>query len=159
MANEAKRVRKNFIWRLENLSMTASDPAIKDNLFNIHLDEDPLAADGYTRSFIVEWDGRVAESDLTNLTNSVSDHAFSVEVYYRPNDFSRDIAMSMILDDQRDIVKELNDPSKWVGYDADNTSDDIGLKHRMIQRVTRQAVENIWVLRFETICTLFESYA
>lgn len=158
MTSEVKNIIKNFEYRLAAISPNGSLAGVKSKFFYIGEDEDPRESPGYTRSFDVDWNGIGGFAGIENQSSTVADHMFSVEVYYHPAQFGKRKTQFLIASDQRDIVKCMHDASKWVGYDSNNPSADIGLKHRFVRSASLTEVDGIYVLRLDTVCTVFEGW-
>jgi hypothetical protein len=138
MATSLHLIHKNFNWRIESLTPTHTTFAQK-KFFNI----DPLRqpeeiTTGMTRGFAVRWAGSSEPDDPTDMYDRAADHVFELRIVYAIGQYGLgwNNGHELALQDRHDIVEELRDTSSYVGYDADNTSTDIDLKHRVLQSDT-----------------------
>jgi len=132
MATNLHNVLRNFVWRMETI--TPQDTATETKLFSfIDPYRDNMAVMGAARLFTVNYlEGE--PDDEIHATNDMrrGDHVVEVVVWYPlgVDGFEWLDAQAMVLADRHVIIKQLRDDSKWIGYDADNTSTDVGLHNR-----------------------------
>lgn len=133
MATNAHNALENLVWRMESISPTDTTSANKFRFVDIErLDPDEMPH--AMRLFAVRWQGSAPDFGPTDLYDRWADHTFDIEVYYPvgPGGMSTRKLQKMLLRDRHDIAKALRDPSKFVGYDASNTSTDVGIKNRVM---------------------------
>lgn len=90
------------------------------------------------------------------MTYRTAYHDYVVEVFY-PTELSRDALDEVISQDAHDIIKALRDSASWKGYDASNTTTDIGLKSRIEISDQVNETRDQWVLQLKFKCLITET--
>jgi hypothetical protein len=148
------QVFENFIWRLEGIA--PSSQADRGKLQYVDPEDDPSAL--RPRSFSLTWEGSDTDGSPTDLYDRWAVHTFTVEVYYPAGDtgLSNRDAHALSLADRDDICEALRDPAGWTGYDAGNTSTDIGLCDRKRESDEMERDEALYTLRMTWQCHVKE---
>ena len=145
---------QNIAWRIESITPTYSRAGLKDSFFLIDDDENPTQS-GYDRSFQVAIIGGSTEIGVTDMHERETQFSFAVEVYYNQSPL-RLYMYEMISNDQRNIVWALENSDNWVGYSDTNTTDDISLIGRSVDRISITEETGVWVLRLEVTSQIYE---
>lgn len=153
-------VLKNFQYRIEAITPTSTDYRATFVMY------DPLKivakrSSGFERRFFVAWHNSDADiqSNVSHAENGycrTADHDYTVEVSY-PALLPYDDMIALICDDRHDLIKQLREPDKWVGYDSSHATTDIGLWRRL--RVSDELETNdngIWTFRQRWRCYINE---
>lgn len=156
-------VRQNFVWRIESQTPTSS--LLKPRFTEIdplRLDADQAAGVG-ERSFSVYWlgseeDNVVDGEGITDNENQrIAEHRYRVDIYYTTKLDYRDLQHAM-LQDRHDITRLLRSGDNIKGYNADNSSTELGLFNRI--RESDELImddPDVWVYRATWRCTIEES--
>ena len=145
------KVYQNIIWRVEAI---APESVISPSLFRhndqpLHMTDEQALKE---RMFSVEWDRGDAVLDFSDLNERWSPQFFIFEVSY---DASRDLDKyhELMFSDRNQIHAALRNPANFVGYNDDNTEDDINLKGRWLDseeqdsdRETMRIMRQTWRL-------------
>ena len=147
----------NFIYQIESITPTSN---IVRKGFHFNNDPERLSANqssGMVRSFEVHWLGSDEDDEVTDITERIADHKFTVTIAY-PVDYKLKDLYSMILQDRSDITKRLRDSTYRVGYSATNPTTDIGLWARIRESDSiDKSDDNVWYLKMEFTCKIIES--
>lgn len=153
MASSANLVLDNFYWRIEAITPTSSVVGRRAFRRIDTLDIDPAQSSGLSRGFRVAWvasdeEHQVSGEGITDgLYNRAATHTFEVEVYYSTKLKWTDLH-TVVLSDRHDLTKQLRDPDTWVGYNASNTTTDIGIYDRIRESDELDTDDpGYWVLR------------
>ena len=145
----------NFVWRIESISPSNAQAREKfrHNDVPLYMTEEQSLAD---RLVSVYWESGDEVQEFSDLTRRWSDVDLTVEVAY---DATRDLDKlhALMLSDRNQIIKDLRDPAKFVGYNSSNAVTDIGLKNRVFtgDELDRDR-ETKWILRQTWRCTIEE---
>ena len=159
MAATTNLVRKNFVWRMEGISPTST---LERDSFR-WVDGERLEPEQVAnRSFTVRWGGSEEENLIRgngftyDPSYRVADHRFMLDIYYRGGGKLKDSTLhDLILQDRHDIIVELYNKN-LVGYDADNTSDQLGLHDRIRESDEIVAEGAAWIYRSVWRCQIME---
>lgn len=145
MAATLHRVRENFIYWIEQITPTNTSAVDREFQW---VDSARFSASGdssgHARNFDVVWspgeEDHIVGSQLVidALNSRIAEHMFVVRLFLPASWLSGDLH-NVMLDDRHDVIKQLGDPAKWVGYDASNTTTEIGLYDRV--KVTEELVK------------------
>lgn len=125
MATNLHRIWQNFVWRIESATPQCSRGTIAGGF--CHLNGRPPTVSA-ARGFEVRRVRRESPDGTTSQYQRIGDHVFEVEVYY--GSLLPDAIAEVADQDAHTLIAALRASSSWVGYDADHTTDDIGLKAR-----------------------------
>lgn len=154
MATQLHRILENFEWRLETLTPTTGKTKFKV--------VDPINDDigdhsGSFRRFYVEWESSQEDLTMTDGYSRRAEHSIRLTVFYPASKArSHKDLRSIILQDRHDIIKRLRDTQYYNGFNADNSSTDLGLEYR--QRLDDELTtgEHLWVFEMTFECTIEE---
>jgi cytochrome oxidase Cu insertion factor (SCO1/SenC/PrrC family) len=157
MATSLHRVYDGFIWRMETITPTNDDVRQKFVAFD-PAKETPSNASGWFRKFYIDWRDSKGDFAATNVVQRESIHYFLITIYYPVvrSEWAR--MHHIVLQDRHDIIKQLRDDTKRRGYNADNTTTDVGLYQR--RRNGDQLIKDdpkLWRLLMEWECKILES--
>jgi len=154
-------VMKNFVWKLEGLTPAS---AIEKRALFRHIDahrKDPETQ--ANRRFTVAWigseeDHQVGDVWVSDGSNErPASHTIQLEVYYQAMKQNWLDLHDLIASDRHDITLTLRDDASLTGYNADNTSTDIGLWDRSRESDELDRGDDIiWTLRQEWRCIINE---
>lgn len=144
MATNIHRVLDNFKWKLEGLTLTNTTFNNRLSEYDPLLEALPQASSAWVRRFYLEWIDSSADAHATDSDRREAVHLFRLYVNY-PEVIPHDRLRDVILQDRHDMAKLLRAPASRLGYDANNTTTDIGLYHRM------RAGDTIQVGTFEKV--------
>jgi hypothetical protein len=133
MSTNLHRVVSNTRWRIEALTPShvygPPDSPIKFRRFD-PFEAEPANTSGWVRAFFVHWLGSSLDIGATNLDIREAIHPVFVHIIYPPAALPYEELEAMWLQDRHDIIKAMRDQAQRAGYDADNTTGDIGLMVR-----------------------------
>lgn len=132
MSATAHLVARNFRWRLERMSPTASSR----NRFKWQDRIDPDQSPGTIRAFNVTWLGSESAHEVEDKTGQCKAHKFQLDVAYPRDTLDPEPLQNMMLQDRFDAIKDLRDSAYWTGH-ADDSSADLGLYDREFERDER----------------------
>ena len=156
MATSLHRIYDNFIWRIETITPTYTSRHGGFRSFD-PTKETVGANSGSLRKFFVEWNDSGKDFAATNVNAREAPHTWMLTVFY-PIVQPWKETHHMILLDRHDLLTQLRDDRKRVGYNADNTTTDIGLYQR--RRLGDQLIKDepkLWRLLIEWECKTVES--
>lgn len=157
MSYEVQRCGKNIIWRMESITPTYTLAGLKSRFSYIGDTRlDPAESIALSRAFIVTWEGHSGYAEPICGAVRFANHEFLISVYYNAETYTPDAIMNAITQDQRDIAASLDNQANNVGYDAANSSTDIGLKHRYVYSMSRLDDDTVNVLQINLRCTIRE---
>jgi hypothetical protein len=146
MATTLHRVRQNFIWRMENITPTATLANLRTGF--VHIDPTRESADpAASRTFSLRWLRAEEDHGITDGASYEANHFWQLDVNYAAALGYANV-QDIGLQDRFDVLGDLQE-SNLVGYDADNTSTELNLHSR-----TREDDELItdseitWVWRY-----------
>ncbi len=152
----ASQVYDNFIWRLESITPTNQIPR-KNFSFLDNAELDPAVSTGVIRAFELYWEGSDPDHEPTDMFDRWAFHNFRLEVSYPRQGFRLNDLTKIATDDRDDIVTALRDDRLWTGYNASNTSTDIGLMGRVRGEDGLDPADNdVWILRQQWRCQIQE---
>lgn len=156
MIDEAALVYDNMIYRIE--ALTPSYVTIGPNTFKClnsrAVGEDETARD---RTFKLHWINGGNAMGVSDGFNRTSVHTWQAEFFYNAESVVDHQLYRMILRDQRDLVKLLEDSSKYKGTSAAAPTATTGLaKREVIPRLDR--LPHQWRLGLIISTMLTESY-
>lgn len=149
MATLLHRVRDNFKWKIEAITpqLTHSSRASLPSSFKVIDKLKEGEASGITRRVRVERVKGSASIEPSNQYSRWSPFSYVVEVYYA-SEFSGGAIDNITAQDGHDIQTALENPDSWVGYNASNDTDDIGIKYRFMDDGSEVIEsENTWILK------------
>lgn len=150
MASTADKVLQNFKWRIETITLAHVRPG-RNKLRWLGKRVDPDVSTGTERAFNVFWAGQTEpdEENVRDINERIDRHRFRVEVYYPADAIELLELQIMILKDRHDIYKQLRNMDNRLGYNASNTSENIGLWAREIDEDWELDDESdiTWILR------------
>jgi hypothetical protein len=125
------RVPENFTWRIEAITPTA--PGLRFRRWDGFRGDDPANASGWARRFRVSYEHLIEELGMTDGSIREAEHLFSLEVAYPLAAYRSHLArVQAMLRDADDLITCLRHDIRYVGYDDDNPSADIGLAGRWL---------------------------
>jgi hypothetical protein len=154
MATNLHRILQNFQWRIATTTPTAGGRPFRL--------VDPLADEienttGSLRKFYVAWSGSEEDLDLTDGYDRQAEHAISTVFHYPDATFENyGNLRDLVLQDRHDLIKTLRNNDNRLGYDADNTTDAIGLWHRVRADDELDTGDAVWILTINWTCTISE---
>lgn len=160
MASNPALVLSNFQYRIEAITPTNANYKSAFVMYNPLL----IAAkksSGFERRFFVTWHGSSADSEsgapqAENGYCRTAAHDYSVEISY-PALMQYDDMLALVCDDRHDLIKQLRDADKWLGYDSSHTTTDIGLWQRLRVSDELETSDNgIWTFRQRWRCLINE---
>lgn len=160
MATSAHLVLDNFYWRIETITptnLTDCRNYYREIDGNTIKQDFPDGTAGIRR-FFVEWTDSDSDVDATDHDNREAHHNFIVTVCYPGSSLPWRRLHKLILQDRHDLIKQLRDDDNKVGYNASNTTTDIGLMHRFRggDELIKEEDE-IWRLRIQFRCLIEEN--
>jgi len=159
MATSLHLVLENFAYQISSITPTETRRGV-----GRFMRWDPLAGrelpsgTGGLRQFFVEWAGSDADGAATNINTREAWHVIRVAVHY-PTVLTHSDLMRMVLLDRHDVIGQLRDPSKRVGYDAAYAATGVGLMVRIRRGDTLQKTAGAWSLVMEWRTQVRESEA
>ncbi|MGB0890080.1 MAG: hypothetical protein ACPGWS_07340 [Solirubrobacterales bacterium] len=158
--SNAYRVIDNFVWRVK--AITSTESQISGSAWR---DIDPLRVDPDTlpnaRAFYVEWLGAGPENhEDISRNDRFADHEFELVTVYQVgvSGLKHQDAAKLILRDRDDLITELRDPAKCLGYSDAAAATNIGLIKRTVSGETLdRSSTSVWLLRQRWTCKINES--
>lgn len=147
----------NFVWRIESIAPSYERYGVKRfrSIDPLTLNEMPSGTGGI-RMFYVEWP-RYGEDDENTLRQTrESEHEFVVNVFY-PATLPYMEMLRIVTSDRDDLIETLRDSANRVGYNASNTTDDIGLMVRRGGGGDLDQSSDVWVHTMVWRCRIRET--
>jgi len=163
MATSIHNVLRNFVWRIE--TTTPQDTTTETKGFSfIDPHRDDLSVMGAARLFTINYISGEPDSEWhAGIDARRGDHVIQVELWYPlgVDGFGWLDVQALMLADRHVLIKQLRDDTKWVGYDADNTSGSIGLHKRWPAGEELEVADigteaSALVLRMNWNCNIYE---
>jgi hypothetical protein len=157
MASNADLVLRNFAWKISGITPTSA--LIDRSRFtevNTLVTPPDQSSGIASRGFEVTWLG--SDEDNTHDDSYFADghnvreavHRYMVEVYYSTR-YRREELQRAVLQDRHDMTKLLRDNdgsgSSFVGYNASNSSTNIGIHYRIRESDELVIAEDYWIYR------------
>ena len=108
----------------------------------------------------MQWDGSDEDIDMSDMSERNAHHTYRLVIVYSvgPDGLKWTDAHDIIAQDRHDLILTLRNQGNRVGYDADNTTTDIGIMHRW--RVSDDLATGnptTWTLEQRWRCTVNEA--
>lgn len=150
---------QNFIWRLEAITPTSTTSSFKFRSFD-PLKRSPKRSTGDVRKFSVSWlgsgaDGEDEAPDANDMYSRTARHNFEIKIEY-PAVYPWDTMQQLVADDRHDILKALRNQANNVGYNASNTTTDIGLWERRRTSDSLEINDDVWILKLNYLAIINE---
>ena len=129
MATNIHRVLDNFKWKLEGITLTNARVNNRLAEYDPLLEPIPQCSSAWFRRFYIEWNDSGEDGHATDSDRREAAHLFRLFINY-PEILPHNVLRDLYLQDRHDIAKTLRAPASRLGYDASNTTTDIGLYHR-----------------------------
>mgnify|MGYP001560578614 CR=1 FL=1 len=154
MATNLHNVHRNFIYRIEAISPTNTMPGKNFLAFDpnrLQGDE----ASGMTRAFFVHWKGSDPQTVTADGSDRTTTHRYELTFFYSTH-YAHDVLHDIIAQDRHDLVKNLQDQSKIVGYDSGNTTTDVGIYERFFISDEMEMGDDVYTYRQQWTLTINE---
>ncbi|MCP4549519.1 MAG: hypothetical protein GY835_23940 [bacterium] len=155
MATSIHRCRQNAVWKIEGITPTVQAT-------RKFVEFDPFKADakkssGWFRKFFIDYDDTTEDASATNIDLREAWHTWSLQVFY-PTESTHQTLTDAILQDRHQLLKALRASGSWKGYDADNTTDDIGMHYRRAEATELDKEDpDVWILVIQLRTKIRES--
>ena len=154
MATSIHRIDENCNWRTESTTPTADSGYSAVNRFDrIDPERDEIPdGSGGIRKFYWMWTGWDIDTGATMSNQREAFHTYELSVYYPRRVMKFPELKRLMMQDRHDLLEELRTNGKNVdnrlGWDANNTTDDIGLIDRICTGGAIVEEDKFYILRF-----------
>ena len=132
MASSLYRVRQNIEYWLGQITPTLSNTRTHPKFRTYEPTKGtPGNEDGAARLFTVAWLGSVEDDEATADDFRTAIHRYEIDVLYPEAVGLHGDFQDLVTLDRHDLIKQLRRTVTWDGYNASNTTTNIGLEDRV----------------------------